>query len=358
MIDLKTLISGVKKNCNISDARYWGFYSICGLLLRVRELYRNEKDIRPWEMIRKEEISEWLDERENLWKEFEDKDFEDVVIGERLFGPFEVEKINEALEKENLVYGAGYGIHMKPSFFLAALLSKKKVEGYDVYIGGHEYAKDLSDYPATLQNGTIFARIDTTRNLIWEKFEELRLKGPKGSLAFAFSKYDIKPGDELSEDMYGRMFQVASSEVEAYVYHEVGEATESKRLGSEWKDLLVDYSGSKVEVFARGVKDLLSDTSEKGMLRHIIETQKDGSLGFYILFLAGYRKLIFPEIVKFFEGFVESGDWRLIEDARKTGYEKAKVYAEKLLSLREEKKDKAWISEYIDKEMLSSGKRV
>lgn len=356
MIDLEALISSVKRNCNVSDAKYWGGYSLCGLLLRLRELYRSEKGIRPWERINHEEISEWISERETLWKELEVKDFGDIIIGEQVYGPFEVERTNAVLEKENLLYGAGYGIHMKPSFFLADLLSKKKLEGHDVYIAGHEYARDLADYPATLQDGVIFARVDTTRHLLWEKFEELRLRGPKGSLAFAFLRYSIKPEDEPSEDMYRRMFLVAFSEVETYIHHELGEAFEAKKLGSEWKDLLVDFSGTKVEVFARGVKDLLSDTSEKGMIRHIIENRKEGSLGFYIVFLGGYRKPLFPEITKAFEGFVESKDWGLIEDARKVGYREAEVCAERLLSLRREKKDKAWLSECIEKEMLSRKK--
>lgn len=356
MIELKALISSVKKNCNISDAKYWGYYSLCGLLLRLRELYQIERGLRPWERINHEEISEWISERENLWKELEDKGFEDIITGEQVYGPFEVERINAALEKENLLYGAGYGIHMKPSFFLADLLSKKKVEGHVVYIAGHEYARDLAHYPATLQDGVIFARVNTTRHLLWEKFEELRMRSAKGSLGFAFSRYGIKSEDEPSEDLYRQMFQVAFAEVETYIYHELGESFEATRLGGEWKDLLVDFSGTKIEVFARGVKDLLSDTAEGGMIKHIIKNRKEGSLGFYIVFLGGYRKPLFPEIIEAFEGFVESGDWGLIEDARKTGYGKAEMCAERLISFRREKRDHTWISEYIDKEIRSSKK--
>jgi hypothetical protein len=356
LTDLKTLISSVKKNCNISDAKYWGYYSLCGFLLRLRELYRSEKGIRPWEGINQEEIGEWISEREALWKKIEDKDFGGIIIGGEVYGPFEIERANAVLEKENLLYGAGYGIHMKPSFFLADLLSKQNIEGHDVYIAGHEYVRDLAVYPATLQDGSIFARVDTTRHLLWEKFEELRMKSSKVSLLFAFSRFGITPGDEPSEDMYKRMFHVAFSEVETYIYHEIGEAYEEGKLGGEWKDLLIDFAGTKIEVFARGVKDLLSDTSEKGMIRYIIENKKEGSLGFYLVFLGGYRKPLFPEITKAFEGVVESGDWELVEDARRAGYEKASICAEKLLTFRREKRDQSWISEYIDKEMLGSKK--
>jgi hypothetical protein len=351
-INLNSVISSVKKNCNISDAKYWGFYSLCGLLLRLRELYRSEKGLRPWERIIQEEISDWISEREALWQELEGKNFSDIIIGEEGYTPFEVEKINAILERKSLLYGAGYGIYMKPSFFLADLFSKQTIGGHVVYIAGHEYVRDLSVYPATLQDGSIFARVDTTRQLLWEKFEELGMKASKVSLAFAFSKYGITPGDEPSEDMYRQMFHVALSEVETYIYHETGEAYEEKKLGGEWKDLLIDFAGTKIEVFGRGVKDLLSDTSEKGMIRYIIENKKEGSLGFYLVFLSGYRKPLFPEITKAFERFIESGDWGLVEDARRACYKKASICAEKLLTFRREKRDQAWISEYIDKEML------
>lgn len=254
MVNLDALISSIKRNCDISDAKYWGFYSLCGLLLRLRDLYRSEKGMRPWERIDQEDISEWISAREALWKELEEKNFGDLVIGEEVYAPFEVERTNAVLKEENLLYGAGYGIHMKPSFFLADLLSKKKIDSHHVYIAGHEYVRDLAVYPATLQDGTIFARVDTARHLLWEKFEELRLKGPKVSLSFAFSRYGIEPDDEPSEDKYREMFHVAFSEVETYIYHELGEASEEEKLGAEWRDLLLDFSGTKVEVFPGELK--------------------------------------------------------------------------------------------------------
>jgi hypothetical protein len=38
MIDIESFTSQVKRNCNISDAKYRGYYSLCGLLLRLRDL--------------------------------------------------------------------------------------------------------------------------------------------------------------------------------------------------------------------------------------------------------------------------------------------------------------------------------
>ena len=333
MIDINTLATQVKKNCNISDAHYWGWYSVCGLLLRLRELFRAEKGKKPWEGIRQEEISAWIGERENLWKKFENRDFEDIVINDNVYKPFEVQKINSVLVKENLIYGAGYGIHMKPSFFLADLLSRYTVDGHTVYIGGKEYARDLADHPAMIQDGVIYGRLDTTKLHLWEKFEEMKSKGPESTLAFAFSKYGITREEGNGEELEQQISKISLSELEAYIHHEVGEASEGKLLGNAWEDLITECSGTKAEFFARSVKDILADTSEKGMAKYIINHKKGGSLGFYIVFLQSYRKLIFTEIKDAFKKFTVTADWELIEEARRTGYRKAKNYADTLLSL-------------------------
>ena len=353
MVNLENLISQVKKNCNISDAKFWGFYSICGLLLRLKDLYCFERALRPWAKFQKEEISDWLSEREDLWKELEEKEFENINIEDDVYSPFEVERINAILEKKNFIYGAGYGVYMKPSFFLADLLYKRNVEGHVVYITGTEYVRDISYSPAMLQNGVIIARVDATTHFLWEKFEELKAGSSKNSLIFAFLKYGVTPKNELSEDTYRKISLIALSEVETYIHHEVGEAYEGKKFGGKWEDLLIDFSNHKAELFVRSVKDLLSDTSEKGMIKHIIKEKKEGSLGFYIVFLGGYRKLLFPEIKDAVEDFIKSGDWSIVEDVRIEGYKRTLRCAERLISL---KNDKDGISEYIEQELLDRKK--
>jgi hypothetical protein len=353
MIDIQTLAPQVKKNCNISDAHYWGWYSVCGLLLRLRELYRAERGKKLWEGIQREDISQWIEERENLWREFEGRAFEDIVINDNAYKPFEVQKINSILNKENLIYGAGYGIHMKPSFFLADLLSRYSVDGHAVYIGGKEYARDLADHPAMVQDGVIYGRLDTTRLHLWEKFEELKSKGPDSPLTFAFSKYNITKEEGTIEELEQRMSELSLSQLETYIHHEVGEAFEGLLLGNAWEDLVIECSGTKAEFFARSVKDILADTSEKGMAKYIIEHKREGSLGFYIVFLQGYRRLIFTEIKDAFKKFASTSDWELIEEARQAGYRKAKSYADRLLSLyNRHRTDKDQLLKCIEQDIL------
>lgn len=353
MSSIAQLISQVKKNCNISDAGYWGAYSICGLLLRLRKLYRIENSIMPWEKINRENMSRWIEERERLWHELEGSDFEQLMIGDSIYQPFDVENINRAIKKEGLIYSAGYGRFMKPSFFIADLLCRKSMEGLDIYIAGREYARDLSDSPSMLLGKSIFARLDTMRELLWEKFEELKMRGAKGVLSFAFSEYGINSSEELSEHSYNLISFIAQSELDAYIYHELGEAFTGRMLGDNWKEMIADIRGTKAELFARAVKDVMSDTIEQGMLKYIIDAQRSGSLGFYIAFLGDYRKLLFQEITTAFNKFMHTKDWGIIEDARQKGYIKAKNYAEELLDIFRQIRNKTEMSGYIEREFLA-----
>jgi hypothetical protein len=44
---MEQLLKTIKLNCHISDARYWGYFSICGLLMRMLDLYRSENGLKP-----------------------------------------------------------------------------------------------------------------------------------------------------------------------------------------------------------------------------------------------------------------------------------------------------------------------
>jgi hypothetical protein len=349
-LDIEALGAQVKKNCNISDARFWGSYSICGLLLRLRELFRHESGLQPWEDIPHETISAWIADREHLWHEMEASELVDLSVRQTEFSPFDSDDINRILEKEGVLYGAGLGLWMKPSFFLAELIAKEGLDGCEVSIAGREFVRDLAVYPAMLRGSTIFARRDALATILWDRFEEIRHKKYKGALAYAFSQYEISPAEDLSESLYVRISNVAEKEIGTYIRHEIGEAHEGAGLGEAWKEMLSGPVSMRVELLVRSIKDVLSDTSEKGTLKYIIEHGRKSSLGFYVASMGGFRSMIFPEIQEQFPVFVEREDWEAIEKARQQGYRKGRDLAAAVLDIFS--KQGAASGEVIEKELL------
>ena len=60
MIDIEDIIRQVLHNCNLSDSRHAGLYSICGLAMRLRDLYKWENGLAPWIEKDSTEILKWI----------------------------------------------------------------------------------------------------------------------------------------------------------------------------------------------------------------------------------------------------------------------------------------------------------
>lgn len=80
--------------------------------------------------------------------------------------------------------------------------------------------------------------------------------------------------------------------------------------------IISTFPDSAIEYVSRAVKDVLADTHPEGMIRFIIRERRDASLGFYVGFLAGLRRVLSPEMIDAFDHYLKDGDWGLIEQAR------------------------------------------
>ena len=109
---------------------------------------------------------------------------------------------------------------------------------------------------------------------------------------------------------------IVDQEIPIFIYHEVGEKLQETLDSNTLKKIISVFPDSIFELVGRGLKDILADTHPKGMVRFIIEEQREASLGIYVGFLAGLRKELFPDIIKVFDQFVQTKDWQLIEQAR------------------------------------------
>ncbi len=313
------LIDDIKFNCDVSDAKYWGFYSVCGLLMRYRDLYRSEMGLKPWSAIDRAKIAAWIEKKENRWPELEQQDFRRLRFGNKAFPPFDVAEINRVLNEQGLVYGAGYGMYMKPSFFLAELRSVRPISGLTVYTSGRELVRDLFTSPGMLQEQTIFLRLEPLTVLLLYKHSELNTRHSP-ALKDAFSQYGFPQRQLMDSTFEQRMEEVAGRYAEILLAHELAEAAEEV---PEWKDILSLVEGDrKAEHFLRAVKDLLADTSEQGPYKKIIGTRDRGALGLSIAMTEGFRKVLFPEIREAYTALTRDLDWAVVERARTSGYER------------------------------------
>ncbi len=329
MLDIDHIASQVKHNCNISDAKFWGFYSPCGLLLRLRDLYKVENHLKPWDRVRNEEIGEWIGEREILWGKIDSLDFQRIEVRGKKYRPFDVKGINSQLLEEGYLYAAGYGNLLKPFFMLSEVLREWRCGRYIIYISGKELSRDLSTSPAMLQGDTIIARHDAMRFFLWGKFEEMAERRHDSILSHAFREYGLLK-DAISGDFEELFERLTREELDTYIHHELGEASQRRLIGGWWKGLLIRLPYSRAELFIRAIKDILSDTCNKGMLAHIIENKKRGSLAFYVALLSGYRKMLFPEIMTAYNEFRKAHKWSIIEEARIKGYKRMRDYIERV----------------------------
>jgi len=115
----------------------------------------------------------------------------------RRFGPFDSGPVNQVLRTEGIVYGAGYGMYLKPTFFLARSLSTETIEGHIVHTTDHELVRDLFTAPAMLQGTTIYLRREVIRRCCGTG--SAPQAGQRVALEDAFATFGIRPGQAADE---------------------------------------------------------------------------------------------------------------------------------------------------------------
>jgi hypothetical protein len=335
-MDMTSLRSQIQRNCDISDSNHAGLFSLCGLLLRMRDLYKWENGLPPWQEPDPGVVLAWVDERENHWQEISQLDFQALSIGNESFDPFDMIGINERLRPHGLVYGAGYVLGMKPSFFLAEIAQSRTFETLTVDFVDRELARDIYTSPAMRQGNQIFARRSAMLFYLWDLILEMR-PSVRTALTFGLAQYDLdaeslrrSPKTEASQ-----LHRVVHQEMETWVYHEIGEALEDTFRGDLWHEIVASYSNTPVEILARVIKDLLADTHPQGLLGHIIKRRQKSSLAFYVAFLRPFSRAVYPEMLEAFPRFLTNEDWSAIEETRHAGHIKAQGLARQLTEIHE-----------------------
>jgi len=333
MLDINDLTRQVLHNCSISDANNAGMYSICGLALRLRDLYKWEQGLPPWEERDSSEVLEWIEAKENQWDKYIDNDFANISIDGKIYDPFDTSGINAVLEPQDFFYGAGYARSLKPTFFLAAIEEKSKINGTTIYTLERELARDLLTIPALSQDNDVILRQDSARLFLWDSIFYIK-KSARPALSFALESCGINDHQPMA--LRPRLAGILARQKETYIYHEIGEIHDTIFDRELWREIIAAFPYSPVEYLARAVKDLLADTNEHGTLQHIVRERNTASLAFYVAFLDGLPKEFFPELSASFQKFVQTKDWDIINLAVSNGYQTAAKHAELIMDLYQE----------------------
>lgn len=351
MADLDRLIPHIQRNCDISDAHHSGIFSICGLALRLRDLFKWERGLAPWEEGDPAEVLEWIGARETYWEALAGSELCPLPVDGRSVDPFDTQPVNAALAGHGLYYGAGYGRGLKPTFFLAAIEVEQKIEDCRVYRLGRELARDLLTLPALSQNGTILLRRQSARSMLWDQIAYLPPSGqrPLDAALAACGITDRRPSElRRNWDALLRLQEVI------HLHHELGEVKESGFPRDRWQEMIAAFPLSRIELLARHVKDLLADTHPFGPLCYLGRSGNMAGVGLYLAFTERLTRNLFPELLPAVTEWLRTGDWNLLSPAVAAGRATAKRCADLMVSAYDKAKSSdnlAMLPEEIDRLM-------
>jgi len=357
MSEIESITRQVLHNCEISDAQHAGLYSTCGLALRLRDLYKWEHGLNPWEEKDTSEILDWIGEKEARWEKLADAKHTKITIEGKDYDLFDTPAINAVLEPRGFLYGAGYAFSLKPTFFLAEIENKTLNNGYTVYALGRERARDLLTLPALTQTQQILLRTDSAKLFLWDQMTYIKKSG-RSALKFALKNCGLEK--QNTEAIQQHLPTILTAQKDNYIYHEIGELSDSTFDPEIWRELIAAFPHSPIELLARSLKDLLADTHPSGTLHHLVENRKMAGLGFYTAFLDGMLKELFAQMQHAFNDFTKTLNWRIIRETAVEGHQHAKRLASEMIELFQKgkkRKQMRWAKDQIEQRLLAEIKR-
>jgi hypothetical protein len=332
---LREFINQVKWNCRLASAGGAGAYSLCGLVLRLRQLYKWEHRLKPWQEPEPAAVLTWVEEQERVWETLEDAPWSTLAWGRDTFEPQEVDAVNRRLLPLGLAYGAGLSRGLQPTFFLGELAEARRQGELTILILGPEMARDLDGTPALCQGSLIYARQEALGFYVWDRLTD-PIQQNKEFLKIALAGYRLTLQDLLRdpEAHQERFRALLAGELEAAIRHEIGEALEPS-LRFALPLILSSYPQTRVEHWARGLKDALAEVNEWGRLAYLIETRNLSSLALMLAWRPGLYPLLMPELEPPCRGVATQVNWEALEEARKQALMRLRRIAAGLTALLE-----------------------
>lgn len=323
----------IQRNCDISDALDHDIYSMCTMVLKLRNLYKWERGLQPWEEPESADLLDWIDMKEHSWAGMAGESFRRLSVSGKALDPLAVEEVNAALDGSGLVYGAGYGRSMKTVFFLAEEIEARSREGCPIRILGREWAREMASPFAMVQDGQIIIRRDSLRYFFWDQIQDVR-SSCRDSLQYALRSYGVYKDGVLDREGFKlSLDRMVDQEMNLFIYHEIGEILQTELDAASLQGVIGHFPGSAFEFVSRAVKDIMADTDPRGPLAYMAGEERDTSLAFYLTFLDGLRDRLFPEIRPAWQQFQADRDWAHIEEARRSCRSRNQRLAEEIRTI-------------------------
>jgi len=313
-----SLIRQVEANCELASYHQAGFFSLCGLLLRLRLLYKWKHHLPPWQEPEPEAVLAWIADQESSWEAREGEPWQELRLNGLSVDPFDVEQVNVFVRPGGLAYGAGFSRGLAPTFFLGELAEVRQEDDLTILVLDKELARDLDGTPAMCQGNLIYARRQSLAYYLWDRLADPDQQSNRFLMA-GWSSQNAPLVDLLKkpEDHQDSWEGLVSGELEAFIYHEVGEARDTS-LRRALPVILELFSQTPVELWIRALKDALAEVNDRGRLAFIISERRLTSLTLMLAFQPGLYPLLLPELEPAFWELVKDRDWEVLETARET----------------------------------------
>jgi len=329
-------IQQVQANCRIAAAGQVGYYSLCGMLLRLRQLYKWEQGLMPWQEGDPKAVLDWIEAQEEVWTDLEEAGLQKLNWHGRQMDPYAVMELNILLEPEGLAYGAGFTHGLAPMCFLGELWETKKHRELTVLILGPELARDLDAAPALRQGSFIYLRTEPLAFYLWDNLSDPS-KQNNIFLKIALAAKGIDQAGLLTQPgTYEEQFKsLLASAGEAIIHHEIGEALEPA-LQETLPRLIKRFPHSRIERWVRAVKDALADMNDWGRLAYILEERDLPELALVLAWRPGFYPYLLPELEPAFWELQRTRDWGIVEQARQTALGRLRQTAAELEAVLQE----------------------
>ncbi len=324
------LVQQVQANCQIATAGQVGYYSLCGMLLRLRQLYKWERGLQPWQEGDPQEVLAWIAQQEEAWNALRATELQDLRWQDQRWDPFAVAELNTIVATEGLAYGAGFTHGMAPMCFLGELWETEQRYGLTILTLGQELARDMDAAPALRQGAVIYLRTEPLAFYLWDHLAD-PTKQNNIYFKVALAARGLEPAAWLQKpEHYEHSFRaMLAAQGEALIRHEIGEALEPT-LQSVLPEIVQRLPHSKVERWVRALKDALADLNDWGRLAHIMERRDLPELALLLAWRPGFYPYLMPELEPAFWDLQKTRDWEVIETARQAALQRLRQTAREL----------------------------